>query len=532
MTENWSRVSNCILEKYHIKIPIEKRFFLTLVEDDEDHIKKDRLLNYISEKGYLDDDPRLFQFRRNLKLLSRGTNLSYEEFKHCVENHICLLKKIFRSETIIPNFGIFCKEIDEIYKQTSVCTDGRTADYIPQLARVNPEQYGVSICTIDGQRHNIGDTDTFFSVQSCCKPINYAIALETLGEDYVHTYVGREPSGQAFNELLLNKYGKPHNPLINSGAIMTASLLYPDKEMAMRFENLTEIWGRLSGNIYKIGFNNSVYLSEKNTADRNYALAHFMRETNDSKPIGFPEGTDLNETLELYFQSCSIEVNTQILSVVASTLANGGVNPFTGDVIFSPRTVQNVLSMMLTCGMYDYSGEFAFKIGIPAKSGVAGAIMIVIPNVMGIALWSPRLDDIGNSARGIEFCKLLGSKFSFHIFDNICDETKINPLIDQSNDTYHQFTEICLAAQQGDLEHLKILFNRGADFHLSDYDGRTPLHIAVSESHVHICNFLIEIVKLDVHKKDRWNTSPSSEALKTDNDDLRNLFSGSPDLAS
>ena len=129
--------------------------------------------------------------------------------------------------------------------------------------------------------------------------------------------------------------------------------------------------------------NNPVYLSEKKTADRNYALAHFMNETNTNKPIGFPDKTDLNETLELYFQSCSIEINTEILSIVESTLANGGINPYTGEIIFSPKTVRNILSIMQTCGMYDYSGEFAFKIGIPAKSGVAGAIMIVIPNVMG-----------------------------------------------------------------------------------------------------------------------------------------------------
>lgn len=523
--ESWSRVSSLILEKHHVKIPIEKRFFLTFVEDDDQNIHKEKLLNYISENGYLDDDPRLIQFRNNLKIMTKGTKISYEEFKYCVENHICLLKQIFRSESIIPNFREFSRDITRIYEQTLTCTSGENADYIPQLARVDPEQYGVSVCTIDGQRHNIGDTTTYFSVQSCCKPINYAIALETLGEEYVHRYVGREPSGQAFNELLLNKRGKPHNPLINSGAIMTTSLLYPKEEMSLRFEKLMETWTKLSGGFQKIGFNNSVFLSEKSTADRNYALAYFMQETNSNKPIGFPSDTDLHTTLELYFQSCSIEVTTEILSVVAATLANGGINPFTGFQIFSPKTVQNALSMMLTCGMYDYSGEFAFKIGIPAKSGVAGAIMIVIPNVLGIATWSPRLDEIGNSARGIEFCKILGSTYNFHIFDNMSDSSKKNPLVERENGAYHQFTELCLASQQGDLEHLKILFNRGADFNQSDYDGRTPLHIAVSESHLEVCRFLILIAKCNIHKKDRWNSTPYSEGIK--NPELKLLFTES-----
>ena len=186
-----------------------------------------------------------------------------------------------------------------------------------------------------------------------------------------------------------------------------------------------------------------------------------MKETNENKPIGFPENTNLDETLELYFQSCSIEINTRILSIVAATLANGGTNPFTGERIFKSETVKNILSVMLTCGMYDYSGEFAFKIGIPAKSGVAGAIMIVIPNVMGIAVWSPRLDEIGNSYRGIEFCKYFGQKFNFHIFDSLNDKTKINPLSDKyNNEDTNTFYELCMCAKEGDIEHLKILFNR------------------------------------------------------------------------
>ena len=143
---------------------------------------------------------------------------------------------------------------------------------------------------------------------------------------------------------------------------MTTSMLFSEEELSSRFEKLIDVWQKLSGGLYKIGFNNSVYLSEKKTADRNYALAYFMKEINENKSIGFPENTDLNETLELYFQSCSIEVNTRILSIVAASLANGGTNPFTGVQIFSPETVKNILSVMLTCGMYDYSGEFVLKL--------------------------------------------------------------------------------------------------------------------------------------------------------------------------
>ena len=306
---------------------------------------------------------------------------------------------------------------------------------------------------------------------------------------------------------------------------MTTSLIKKELNISERFEYIIDVWTKLAGNLYKIGFNNPVYLSEKNTADRNFALAYFMKEINDDKKIGFPENTNLTETLELYIQCCSIEISTEVLSIIASTLANGGINPFTGERIFSSKTVQNILSMMLMCGMYDYSGEYAFKIGIPSKSGVAGAIMIVIPNVMGIVTWSPKLDDIGNSYRGVEFCKKFGELFNFHIFDNMEDNKKINPLTNSYNDiNMNMFSELCLSAQEGDLEHLKMLFNKNIDFNQSDYDGRTALHLAVCEEHIDIVNFLLKIVKMNSNQKDRWNRSPYDEAKLLNNDNILKLF--------
>ena len=248
-----------------------------------------------------------------------------------------------------------------------------------------------------------------------------------------------------------------------------------------------------------------------------------MNEKNENKKTGFPDNTDINETLELYFQSCSMKLILKYTLIVAATLANGGINPFTGKEIFSSETVKNILSVMLTCGMYDYSGEFAFKIGIPAKSGVSGSIMIVIPNVMGICVWSPRLDDIGNSSRGIEFCKKLGSLFNYAIFGSIYDELKYNPMNEKYNDEKtNKFYELCMSAKEGDLEHLKILFNRNIDFNQADYDGRTALHIAVCEKNKDIIKFLVNIAKVTPNKKDRWGNTAIDEC-KGDNE-LLDLF--------
>ena len=186
-----------------------------------------------------------------------------------------------------------------MYARVRADNGGAVADYIPQLKRVDPEKFGIAVCTVDGQRFSTGDTSDLFCVQSVCKPINYSLALEEHGVAAVHRHVGREPSGRGFNELSLTDDGLPHNPMINSGAIMSCSLLRSRDELADRFDHVAATWRRLSGSA-RVGFNNSVYLSERRTADRNFALGYFMREQG-----AFPDGTDLVETLEFYFQCCS-----------------------------------------------------------------------------------------------------------------------------------------------------------------------------------------------------------------------------------
>lgn len=280
----------------------------------------------------------------------------------------------------------------------------------------------VALCTIDGQQFDLGDSDVSFCVQSCCKPINYSLALEELGPEIVHKYVGREPSGHGFNALTLNHELKPHNPMVNAGAIMCCSLVKKEFDLPDRFDYVMNAWEQLSGG-QRPTFNNAVYLSEKTTADRNFALAYFMSEHK-----AFPERTDLLETLNFYFECCSIEMTAQKMAVVAATFANGGVCPLTGQRVLSPSTVQNCLSLMYSCGMYDFSGEFAFSIGLPAKSGVSGCMMIVIPNVGGICTWSPRLDRLGNSVRGVEFCRQLVATYNFHHYAILTGEqTKKDP---------------------------------------------------------------------------------------------------------
>ena len=493
--------------------------FRMLDSEKKKKIDSHMFLDKLARTGILADDPRVKDMLENFEheRLQKNHFISQSRFNDILKQN-ALIKKSLSQKLVIPDFELFCKQVEEIFNETLENKTGNVADYIPQLARVNPEQFAVSICTVDGQRFSLGDSSTNFCLQSSCKPINYCLALEELGEKKVHTHVGREPSGHSFNELTLSTQGIPHNPMINAGAMMSCSLIDRENNIADRFDLVNKTWQALCGG-KQVSFNNSVYLSERQTADRNFALAYFMREKN-----AFPENTNLEETLEFYFQCCSIESRTYDLSVASATLANAGTNPLTGDVIFSSSTVQNCLSLMLSCGMYDFSGEFAFKIGLPAKSGVSGALMLVIPNVMGISIWSPRLDEVGNSVRGVEFCKRLVEKFSFHQYDSLTGHsTKINPRRKENELMASKVMELIRAASHADLDEILRLEAEGVNPGIADYDGRTPLHLAACEGQYEIVSHLLS-KNIDLAPIDRWGNTPLDDARKFKHKEIINLL--------
>lgn len=304
----------------------------------------------------------------------------------------------------------YLETLEALYRKQCDNRLGKVASYIPQLAKANPEHWAVAVCGLDGTEAAWGDVSEDFCLQSVCKPMNYCLALEEHGEDFVHRHVGFEPSGRVFNALTLNAQGLPHNPLINAGGIMCCSLIQATKALHERFEHISNFWQQLCGS--EAGFENAVYQSERLSADRNRALTYFMREQG-----AFLAGTDLEQTLELYFQSCALSLNVKQLARAAATLANAGRPPGASQPLMQPRTLRNCLTMMATCGMYNFSGEFAFRIGLPAKSGVAGALMLVVPGVMGLALWSPPLDEFGNSVRAVGFCRELVETISLHVYE-------------------------------------------------------------------------------------------------------------------
>lgn len=444
------------------------------------------------------------------------------------DEHNNSFKTKYDSGTLkIHNWKNFTDKVTEIFNQVKQDNQGKAADYIPQLANVDDELFSLCIVSVDGQVLELGDTSNTFSVQSCSKPITYAIALENYGEEFVHNFIGREPSGRNFNNMCLDEDMLPHNPLINAGAIMTTSLIEKDKSLSERFDFAMSYWKKMALNTY-MSFNNSIYLSEKDTADRNYCLAYMMQEKGTflhgkNKDVAQKQnrtwdGCDLVKNLELYFQFCSLETSILGAGMIAGTLANGGVHPWSSEKIFKYSTVKNVQSIMLACGMYDYSGEWGYSIGIPAKSGVSGLIYAVVPGVCGISIYSPKLDKIGNSYRGIQFFKKFTEIFNVHIFDHTCDTNKINIIQkDHYNENILGFF-LLEACKNNDLNMIHQVLSKGCDINFKDYDNRTALHIACAENNKEVINLLLE--KNILIQKDRWDNEPFDDL----NDELKLIY--------
>jgi glutaminase len=296
--------------------------------------------------------------------------------------------------------------LERLHAKHAGLSDGQVATYIPELAKADPRWFGICIATVDGHVYEVGDARQPFTIQSISKPFTYGLALEDCGLDVVLAKIGVEPTGDAFNSISLAPgTGCPLNPMINAGAIATTSLVAGRSE-ADRLERVRGVLALYAG--HPLSIDRAVYESERTTGHRNRAIGHMLRNfgimTEDPGPA-----------LDLYFQQCSVSVDCRDLGVMAATLANGGINPVTGERALRSDLVPHVLSVMTTCGMYDYAGEWVYWVGMPAKSGVAGGVLAVLPGQLGIGVFSPPLDSRGNSVRGVAVCKALSPELSLHL---------------------------------------------------------------------------------------------------------------------
>ena len=303
------------------------------------------------------------------------------------------------------------KLLDGIIENNRIWTkQGKVATYIPELGKADPQAMGIYISALNGEEHYAGDYSTKFTIQSMSKVLTLMLAIMDNGKEKVFSTIGMEPTADAFNSIInletKNKQ-RPLNPMINSGAIATTSLIKGSTSEEV-FNRILEFTRKATGNP-DININEAVYESEKHTADRNRALAYFMKGT------GVIEN-DVENVLDVYFKQCSMEVTCKDIARIGAMLANDGVVCWNQERIIPREVARIVKTIMTTCGMYDASGHFAVHIGIPAKSGVGGGILAAVPKRAGIGVFGPALDEKGNSIAGIKMLEELSNELDLSIF--------------------------------------------------------------------------------------------------------------------
>ncbi len=315
------------------------------------------------------------------------------------------------------------RALSEVLARMEQTPPGTVADYIPELASADVNNLSISAASASGHVYSAGNADATFTIQSISKPFVYALVLSGIGVNQLHEHVGFEPSGEPFNAISLDDEGRPANPMIDAGAIVTSALV-AGTSIEERFETIRGVMSAFAGR--DLVMDQKVYESESSTGDRNRALAYLTRATGR-----LPR--DAENATDVYFRQCSLLVTTIDLAIMGATLANGGTNPVTGFQVVEPAVARRTLSLMASCGMYDHAGEWAYRVGIPAKSGVSGGIVAVKPGQFGIGVYSPGLDEAGNSSRGVAALTLLSDHFGLHLLEQ--PRSHIDPIIDMVRDT-------------------------------------------------------------------------------------------------
>jgi glutaminase len=322
------------------------------------------------------------------------------------------LQKVFQADLAISDWALFCQQVTMLYEDVlrnvhpeqlnaKVSTDNQA------LAEYDPDMFGISIISVDGQCFSIGDSDVEFVLEDVSRPLMYALVCDEQSEEYVHSYVGREPhSGSIY---ALNRQNKPHNAIAASGAMTLSSMFRSKQPLTHRFNAVSKRFSELSGDL-RTGFSQSSYLAEQATSYGTFALAHFIAQA-------LPTTSSIQSIVDFYYQVRSIEVSCESLAAIGATFANRGVSPLSGRKVIDEDVVKSTLQLMYSCGLYDFSGEWATTVGLPAKAAATGALFVVLPNKVGMCVWSPPLGEHGNSVRAVEFCRRLARLFRWSILD-------------------------------------------------------------------------------------------------------------------
>ncbi|XP_062856773.1 glutaminase liver isoform, mitochondrial [Trichomycterus rosablanca] len=461
--------------------------------------------------GILRTDPRIKDCYALMKKLQDDDGaVDRNTFQRCVTGFVSFILKAVQGRFVIPDFFTFAEETQKLFIKCKQLSSVKEKDEGTE----GSGKWGASICTVDGQRLSLGDCNEPCVLAEIARPLIYGLTVDQLGIDHVHRHVGLEEYSKYHSPFTLSKQGVPHSPLIETGAIICASLL---QQLSVRsvteeeetYEFVLNILRKLC-NKEHASLNCTSYQNLRKDIIRLHALSFYLQEKKC-----FPNNVDINATLDLLLQCLSTEVTCESGAAVAATLANGGLCPMSGDQVLSASAVRSTLSIMQVAGMNDYSRIFHFKTSVPAKSSSSGVVLIVVPGVLGITCWSPELDAHGNSWRAVHFCEELVSAFQLHSFDI---RTPFRQVLSyrqwKVESEGYQIMNILLAAYRGDTQSLRRYFLSGADMNAVDYDGRAALHVAASEGNLEVIRFLLENTGAKCTLKDRWGNTALQEALR------------------
>ncbi|ESO06750.1 hypothetical protein HELRODRAFT_195098 [Helobdella robusta] len=511
------------------------------------------IIRNLAACGLWHNDPRLAKFYVRLENRKKTSilptfheydRLSRETFKWLVEGSEVLIKKALCDEFIIPDFIRFCKTLNEIYRDCRTNWGGSSSAWPHEdnksLGHLNfagsgSDYWGVSLCTIDGQRHNMGDVDVFFPLHSCSWPFNYSFAIKQLGSDEVHRFVGSE-TPQNFPPSLSQLFpSSPSslsslNPLSLPGSLLISSLLHRNVQTAeKRFTKLLSGYEKLvrDDEDGRVRLNEELHEVVRKRSHNWKSVAHSLAAYNC-----FPRGTCVEETLNMSMLASCLEVDARSLALMAAYYANGGRCPLSMEMptyirsaVTLPKIEHQQLTMTRnTLTFMHSSSTFSRSIHLPICTSLTGAMILVVNGVLGMCLWSPPLNDEGLSCRGIEFCREFVKRFNLQNSEFTGFGVKDDPRVRRSFKKVGHMGELLFAAYRGDLSSLRNMHKSGLNMNARDYDGRTALHVACSEGNLDCVRYLIDECKVDMEAVDRWNHKPLHEATRLQRRDIQDYL--------
>ncbi|XP_029698125.1 glutaminase liver isoform, mitochondrial isoform X1 [Takifugu rubripes] len=476
----------------------------------EGRLHVNQFFEAIWNSGLHKSDPRLREcFFHLRKLQDADGSMDRNTFHRCITGFVSLILKALQGRFVIPDFSTFTEETQKLFSRCRqlLSVQEKEKDSMDSM------KWGVAVCTVDGQRLTLGDWAGSLALGELSWPVVYGVAVDLLGSDLVHRYVGMEGYSRYDSPFTLTKTGIPHSPLTETGAIITTSLLQLagrlSSEEEEKYDSVLNVIQRLC-NKEHASLNCSSYQRNRKASVRLHGLSFYLQEKKC-----FPDKVDINAVLDLMLQCCSTELTCESGAAMAASLANGGLCPLSGDQVLSPAATRSMLSMMQVAGMKEYSSTFQFKTSIPAVSSSHGSLLAVVPGVLGLMAFSPELDACGNPWRAIHFCQELISTFQLHSFDIRTPFRQILAYRQwKAESEGYQIINVLLAAFKGDVQALRRYFLSGVDVKAVDYDGRTALHVAAAEGHAEVIRFLLENVGANPALKDRWGSSPLQEARR------------------